>query len=169
MRCPPNAPPRALCEASPARPSIAAELFVVAAGGAIGACSRALTYHVVSHVVSRPLAGWLGRSTLESTALVTLGINVVGAMLLGMLHAGLRRRSASPLLRPFLAVGVLGSYTTYATLMVESRRVAFAMGPSGVVVLLLSSLLLGLVAFVIGERLIDRPLAARSEGDGDGA
>ena len=51
----------------------------------------------------------------------TFAINVTGSFLLGAFLAWLfARRPADRYLRPFVAIGVLGGYTTFSTAMVET-------------------------------------------------
>lgn len=165
MQSPPNAPPGSSSGTSSKGLAWGPELILVAAGGALGASLRALTYRSLEW----PLDLSLGASTIETTALETLTLNLIGALLLGMLFAALRRRSSAPWLRPFLAVGVLGSYTTYSALIVETRLIVGEQGAIAGIVLVLSSLLLGILAFVLGERLLEVPLEARARRGRDGA
>ncbi len=165
MQSPPNAPLRSSSDARSPRLSWGTELMVVAVGGALGAGLRALSYRALAWPLDPGPAG----AGIETTALATLTLNLVGALLLGMLFAALRRRSPSPLLRPFLAVGVLGSYTTYSTLIVESRLIADELGATAGLVLVLASLLLGVLAFVVGERLVETALAPCARRGPDGA
>lgn len=165
MQSPPNAPLGSPSKASPPGLSWGLELILVAAGGALGASLRALTYRSLEW----PLDRSLGASTIQTTALATLTLNLIGALLLGMLFAALRLRSPSPLLRPFLAVGVLGSYTTYSTLIVETRLIVGEQGAIAGIVLILLALLLGILAFLLGERLLEVTLEARARRGRDGA
>lgn len=55
----------------------------------------------------------------------TLGINVVGSFALGLLAgASFARPDASPALRAFLGVGLLGGFTTFSTFSVETITLA---------------------------------------------
>lgn len=55
----------------------------------------------------------------------TLGINVLGSLALGALAgASLARPDASPALRTFLSVGLLGGFTTFSTFSVETITLA---------------------------------------------
>jgi len=56
-----------------------------------------------------------------------LSVNLVGAFLLGLLLGGWTRRGrpAHPW-RPFLAAGVLGSFTTWSTFMADTQALAEA-------------------------------------------
>lgn len=79
----------------------------VVAGGAIGAGARALTIEVVDGAELDLL--W-----------ATFLVNVVGSLLLGFLvarHSG--RSRSSPLLIPFVGVGILGAFTTFSLFSTE--------------------------------------------------
>lgn len=57
---------------------------------------------------------------IERFPWTTLGINLAGSLVLGVvLYIAFERRPPSRLLRPFLAVGVLGGFTTFSTFAVE--------------------------------------------------
>ena len=62
---------------------------------------------------------------------------------------------AHPLLRPFLGVGVLGSFTTYSAFVAEASLIAPAAGLATAAGFVLASLVLGLAAFDAGRRLTD--------------
>ena len=88
--------------------------LLAAVGGALGALAR---WGIASALPSSP-TGW---------PWATLLVNLTGCLLLGMLFAVLAARfpdAAWP--RPFLAVGVLGGYTTYSAFAVEVVRLAEA-------------------------------------------
>ena len=80
--------------------------LLAALGGALGALAR----WALAGALPSP-GGW---------PWATLLINLTGCLLIGALFAGLAARSPEPpWARPFLAVGVLGGYTTYSTFAVE--------------------------------------------------
>ena len=87
--------------------------LLAALGGALGALGR-----------------WGVSLALPSTSgwpWATFLVNVTGCLLIGALLAVLLARFAgSPWLRPFLAVGVLGGYTTYSTFAVDVVRLVEA-------------------------------------------
>ena len=86
-------------------------VLVVAAGGALGAICRYL------------LSGWLTRLTHESAfPYGTLGVNVVGSFLLGVLMGigGEGRWLVPPGVRVFVGVGFLGALTTFSTFSYET-------------------------------------------------
>ncbi len=78
----------------------------VAAGGAIGALAR--------YGVARAALG-LGVMSPAGTFLV----NVLGSFLMGALVAGALARPDASLARAFLAVGVLGAFTTFSTFSLD--------------------------------------------------
>jgi fluoride exporter len=89
----------------------------------------------------------------------TFAINVTGSFLLGAFLAWLLvRRPADRYLRPFVAIGVLGGYTTFSTAMVETA----VLGKDGHVavaaVYVVASLAGGLAAVAAGF-LAARPLS----------
>jgi CrcB protein len=84
-------------------------LALIAVAGAFGAVSR------------YKLQGWVADAVGRPTLWATFTVNVTGAFLLGLLIAVSEGRwSVSPLTRTTLAVGFLGAYTTFSTLMFES-------------------------------------------------
>ena len=88
-----------------ARPGV---LVAIAAGGFAGTLAR---YEV-------ELAWPAGPGQFPAA---TFAINTSGAFLLGLfLAAAVERRRPGPHLRPFVATGLLGGWTTYSTLAVEA-------------------------------------------------
>lgn len=128
----PDAPPP-----PPARPTLDVAL-AVAAGGAIGGALR----WGVNHLLPQAGAGFPWATFAE---------NVSGAFVLGFvvvlitgLLPGARR------LRPFLATGVLGGYTTFSAYADEIRALlATGHGATGLVYLF-STLFVGLAASALG-------------------
>lgn len=83
-------------------------LFLVMAGGALGAAMR--------HLVG----AWLLRQAGSGLPWGTLAVNLAGSLAAGFLLVWLEGRGPSALyLRAFLIVGVLGGLTTYSALMLE--------------------------------------------------
>jgi CrcB protein len=88
--------------------------LLAALGGALGALAR---WEVATAVPHSP-TGW---------PWATLLVNLSGCVLIGVLLAvALARFPHSPWMRPFLAVGVLGGYTTYSTFAVDVVRLTEA-------------------------------------------
>ena len=89
-------------------------LATIAAGGALGALGR----YGLSVALPHPAAGFPWS---------TFVANVPGAFLIGALMVLITEvLPAHPLLRPFLAVGVLGGYTTFSTSIVDTQRLVGA-------------------------------------------
>ena len=83
-------------------------LVVIAAGGIIGATAR----YALAQAVPTPDNGF---------PIATLITNVVGSFLLGFLAVvSVDRFASKRYLRPFFAVGVIGSFTTFSTFAVEN-------------------------------------------------
>ena len=88
-------------------------LILIAAGGALGALCR---YGVTL---------WLGTGADGSTPLqwplATLAVNLAGCFLLALVATGASRGSVSPAVQAGLAVGFLGSFTTFSTFAMEGE------------------------------------------------
>jgi CrcB protein len=85
-------------------------LAVVAAGGSIGAAAR----YLVGEAWPTPTGAF---------PVSTLGINVVGCALIGILMVLITDAWTSHrLIRPFLGTGVLGGFTTFSTYSVDIQQ-----------------------------------------------
>ena len=83
-------------------------LFAIALGGALGTLAR--------YLLGAALAG-----VVPGFPAATLGINVAGSFLLGLLMAGVAARpDLSPALRAALTVGFCGGFTTFSTFSAET-------------------------------------------------
>lgn len=76
-------------------------------GGALGAGGR--------YLVGKALLGWLG----ADYPWATLAVNVLGGLAMGALVGMLARMAAGDQARLFLAVGVLGGFTTFSAFSLE--------------------------------------------------
>ena len=115
-------------------------LAVVAVGGAVGALARWAV--VATWPTAAGGAGW-----------GTLAVNLLGCFLLGALAA---RAAPDSLVRLGLGTGVLGGFTTFSTLVVETDR-GLAAGRPGVALTLLAVSLVGGVGLaVLGGRVASR-------------
>ena len=109
----------------------------VALGGALGA-------------VGRYLVGLLLK-TASGFPWTTMSVNILGSLLMGLVIGWLSRQNGgSDALRLFVAVGILGGFTTFSAFsmdlftLLERRDIAATMLYLG------GSLLGGLLAFIIG-------------------
>ena len=89
----------------------------VACGGALGAISRHAVNLAVMHLMGSTLVG-------------TFVANITGSFVLGLLIAFWEPRDFPSEHRLFLAVGFLGSYTTFSTLAVATTQ-SFESGDIG--------------------------------------
>lgn len=84
------------------------ELLAVAAGGAVGAMARYAVY---------VLAGQLLGTAFPFGTLI---VNIVGSFVMGVLVEGMALAwTVGPHLRLFLAVGILGAFTTFSTFSMD--------------------------------------------------
>lgn len=82
-------------------------LSLVMLGGALGAAAR--------YLVGMAMLGWLGSNYPWGT----LAVNLIGGFAMGMLVGMLARITSGEQARLFLAVGVLGGFTTFSAFSLE--------------------------------------------------
>jgi len=88
-------------------------VLAIALGGAIGAVAR--------HFIAHRIALVFGHTSVLGIPVGIMGVNIIGSFLMGVLVAGLAvRLQMSEELRAFLAVGVLGGFTTFSTFSLET-------------------------------------------------
>jgi CrcB protein len=116
-------------------------LLGVAGGGAVGSLLR---FAVGRLLPTAPTAfPWS-----------TLGINVLGSFALGLLAgASFARPDASPALRAFLGVGVLGGFTTFSTFSVETVTLAQSASLARALLYVTLSVALAVAAAALGFSL----------------
>jgi len=85
-----------------------ATILSIGTGGFIGAVSRSWLNGVISHHF--PHAVPVG----------TLGVNLIGSFIMGMLVIYFMHTSVPVHLKSFLTTGILGALTTYSTFAIES-------------------------------------------------
>ncbi len=123
-------------------PAFGNQLLLVMAGGAIGAAGRFA------------IGQWLMRHAEGGFPWGTLVVNLSGSLVAGFLLGWLDERGPHHAMwRLFLMVGVLGGFTTYSALMVETLLLARAPRPPLVAAYLLSTLLGGLLLVWAGFRI----------------
>jgi CrcB protein len=135
-------------------------LPVVAAGGMLGASARYA-------------AGLAWPTHSGQVPWTTLGVNVLGCLLIGVLMVFVVEvGGAHPLLRPFVGVGVLGGFTTFSTYSVDTTRLlddghaGLALGYwAGTLVLALAAVTLGVVTARAGTRVSARVRRRRRPPD----
>jgi CrcB protein len=116
-------------------------LFLVAIGGAFGACSRYLFIEMV-------ILFHRGSSFPIGTILV----NIIGSFLMGVLHFFLTHYldSISPQTRLLLATGFLGGFTTFSAFSIDAFRLISA-GQFGIAfAYIFSSVIFSILAIFFG-------------------
>ena len=113
-------------------------VFQVALGGALGASAR--------HGVNLGAARLLG----PGFPWATLGVNVAGSFLIGLLVAALGRDSAWA---PFLLTGLLGGFTTFSAFSLDAVALLQKGQGGAAAAYVLASVLLSLAALVAGLSL----------------
>ncbi|WP_299985265.1 fluoride efflux transporter CrcB [uncultured Pontibacter sp.] len=84
----------------------------------------------------------------------TLGVNLIGCFLMGLLFALLSKSSVGPEWRLFLVTGVLGGFTTFSAFSLESVHMLQAAQYGHAIAYMLASVLLGLLATFAGIGLV---------------
>jgi CrcB protein len=121
--------------------SLLIQLLCVGAGGFLGAIGR----FVITLGVQRYAKGFPAG---------TMVVNVVGCLLLGLLLGATQEaKTISPELRSFLAVGLLGSFTTFATFSAEAVQLMRDRQHLPVLIYVVGSVILGLMVFMVGHAL----------------
>lgn len=134
-----------------------AALVVVIVGGAVGVALRAL--------LTVPLS--IGTHPLVVPA-VTLAINVLGSLLLGVIVGVLDDRR--PLLRLFLGTGMMGGFTTYSAFAVHVVTTSSAAPIVGLGLIALSvfgGVVAATAGLMAGRRLAGRPNGAEPPEDAE--
>ena len=109
----------------------------VALGGALGA-------------VGRYLVG-LSLKTASGFPWATMSVNILGSLLMGLMIGWLSRQNGgSDALRLFVAVGILGGFTTFSAFSMDLFTLLERRDIAATVLYLGGSLLGGLAAFIIG-------------------
>ena len=116
--------------------------IAVALGGALGAVARYLMVGRFEH--------WLGAGFPYGT----LTANVLGSLLMGVLIELMALVwSPSPELRALLIVGVLGSFTTFSALSLDTLLLFEAGAPGKAALYALASVLLSVIGIFAGMRV----------------
>ena len=130
-------------------------LVAVSVGGVLGALGRALMATAIPH-------------TATGFPWSTFVINVSGCLLIGALMVLLTEVwTGRRLLRPFLATGMLGGYTTFSTYVVDVQRGLAAEAPRAALTYLVSTPVCALFAVFAATRLTRRLIRPRHSTRGE--
>ena len=116
-------------------------LAYVALGGALGALAR------------YGISGWVYDRMGEAFPWGTLVVNLLGCLLLGLVIRWLQVSAVSPVMRPFLTIGLLGAFTTFSTFSYETVALLQEGQWLRAAVYVGGSVALGLVAMMAGMAL----------------
>lgn len=120
-------------------------LLAVAAGGALGSMGR--------YAMMSGLGAWFGPATAFPYG--TLAVNLLGSLVMGMLvEASALIWSPSPELRAFLAIGVLGGFTTFSTFSLDVVVLLKSGNHMAAFVYVATSFVLGVAALFAGMALM---------------
>jgi len=95
---------------NPRYPRPMPSLLLVMLGGAVGSAARFL--------FGKAALGWFGPDYPWGT----LGVNLIGGFLMGLLAATLARMGGSEPTRVLLGVGVLGGFTTFSAFSLDAMN-----------------------------------------------
>ena len=118
-------------------------LFLVMAGGAVGAGAR--------HLVGRATLAAFGPGFPWGT----LAVNLVGGALMGLLAGVLARHNGSEAWRLLLATGVLGGFTTFSAFSLDAVTLA-ERGQIGLAALYVAGSVGGAILALIGGLAVAR-------------
>jgi CrcB protein len=125
-------------------------LLAVALGGAVGALLR----YALGRLAGPSEQGWPWATFAENLS----GSPLLGALLVAVVERGRGHRLA----RPFLGVGVLGSFTTMSAYGVETQQLLLADRPALAAAYAVCTLVGALLAVLVGVR-VTRGLVPQAE------
>jgi fluoride exporter len=119
------------------------ELLIVGCGGFFGAICRYL------------VSGWAQTFFKSPFPFGTLTVNSIGSLLLGFI-AGLSQTAIiSPQLRMFIAIGLLGAFTTFSTFSYETmmllRSQSYVEAFLNIAISLILGIILVYIGFIVGQ------------------
>ena len=115
--------------------------LIVFLGAGLGGMAR----HAVGFVALR--YGW-------TFPYGTMGINILGSILMGVLAGWFAMRGGSQPLRLFLATGVLGGFTTFSSYALEGILLLERGEAAAAMIYILGSVVLGLAGLLLGLMLM---------------
>lgn len=125
-------------------------LVPVALGGALGAVAR------------YGIGGWIASAWSDTSPWGTLFVNTLGSFLLGGFLIAQEVAPWSPDVRRFVAVGILGAFTTFSTFSYEALALMQGGQWTRAGAYVLGSVGLGLLAVLGGMALVQGLLVGRS-------
>ena len=125
--------------------SLWTKISVIAAGGALGALSRAGVTELMGY--------WLGRDFPYGT----MAANLLGCLLIGVARGGVETMGWWDInLRNFVFAGFIGSFTTFSTFQADTVSLWGAGERGASFIYMAGSVVLGLLAFTAGWHIVTR-------------
>ena len=117
--------------------------LAVLLGGALGSAAR--------HGVNLLTASVVGRAAPYATG----SVNMLGSLVVGLLAGALasQRLTMSEPVRVFIFVGILGGFTTFSSLMLDSLTLFHSGSVTSAALNLMGQLAVGLALVVVGYRI----------------
>jgi len=118
-------------------------ILAIAAGGALGSVARYL------------MAGWIGHLFGPAFPLGVMLVNILGSAVMGALAEAMALAwNASPDMRAFLTVGILGGFTTFSSFSLDAVLLIQRGDLGWAAVYVLGSVVLSLLGLVAGLHLV---------------
>ncbi len=121
------------------------EFIAVGSGGFIGSVLRYL------------VSGWAYRFTNSPFPIGTLAVNTIGSFLLGLIMGLSSRAIISSNVRLFLAIGVMGGFTTFSTFSYETMMLlvhkSFGEAFLNITLSFFLGLILAYLGYILGQTI----------------
>jgi fluoride exporter len=123
-------------------------ILAVALGGAIGSSARYL------------LAGYVQRALGSDYPWGILAVNVIGCSVMGALTEAMALKwSLGPEMRAFLAVGILGGFTTFSSFALDTATLASRGSLTATLGYVIGSVVLSIAGFYVALYLVRQALS----------
>lgn len=139
------------------------QIILIISGGAIGAYLRYILISQIN-VAKNNYVNSSNHMLTENLSLVNIlmlmpwpvfAVNMVGSLLIGILFALMNHGLLSANTYLFLAVGLLGGFTTFSTMMLDGMVLLQNNMPAIAMIYLISSVILGMIMIFVGYIITD--------------
>jgi fluoride exporter len=122
-------------------------IFAIGIGGFVGSVIRAY------------LSGIINKTFLHDIPYGTLGVNLIGSLIIGILFAIFSTMEIPSNIKSFLTTGILGGLTTFSTFAIESfwlLKTNYILGILNILLNVIGSITFAGVGFKIFENLLSK-------------